>query len=147
MTLAAEAPDPVLEGVEKERVAPFSGIVVRDHEGNERGGLGYLGGPSGRVLWALDHPSFDAVGTVVAEDGTVSFLMNQAPSASAKEGQVECATRLRLNVAPDGTPEVSLADADDRPRLRLSLRPDGAGAIEFLNAAGDVVHAIVPEHD
>ena len=104
MTLAAEAPDPVLAGVEKERVAQFSGIVVRDHDGNERGGLGYVGGPSGRVLWALDHPSFDAMGTVVAEDGTVSFLMNQAPSASAKEGGVE-------------------------------------------NAAGDVVHAIVPEHD
>lgn len=147
MTLAAEAPDPVLEGVEKPRVAPFSGIVIRDEEGNERGGLGHLGGANGRVLWALDHPSYDAVGTVVADDGSVTFLMNQAPSASAGRDGVECATRLRLNLAPDGTPEVSLADAHDRPRLRLSLRADGAGAIEFLNAAGDVVHAIVPEHD
>ena len=87
MTLAAEAPDPVLAGVEKERVAQFSGIVVRDHDGNERGGLGYVGGPSGRVLWALDHPSFDAVGTVVAEDGTVSFLMNQARRQARRKAE------------------------------------------------------------
>lgn len=148
MTLTAGETDVVIDGVQKERVAPFAGIILRDEVGNERGGLGYLGGPDGRAVWALDNPSFDAIGAMVGDDGAVTFVINQPPAtASREDGSVEGATRLLVKVAADGTPSISLADAQDRPRLRLSLKDDGAGAIEFLDATGAVVHAMVPEHE
>lgn len=148
MTLAAVAPNPVMDGVELERVAPFSGIIVRDERGNERGGLGYIGERDGRVLWALDHDTIDAVGTVVAPDGSIMQIMNQAPRPeSENEPARPVQTRLHLKVAADGSPEVALSDAEGRPRIRLALTEDGAGALEFLDANGRVVHALVPEHD
>ncbi|CAN5274798.1 hypothetical protein BH09ACT12_BH09ACT12_29050 [soil metagenome] len=148
MTLTAGESDVVIDGAQKERVASFAGIIVRDEIGNERGGLGYLGGPDGRAVWALDNPAFDAIGAMVGDDGAVTFAVNQPPAPTAGEdGSVEGATRLLMRVAADGTPSISLADAQDRPRLRLSLKDDGAGAIEFLDATGAVVHSIVPEHE
>lgn len=147
MTLTAGESEVLIDGVHKERVAPFAGIIVRDEVGNERGGLGYLGGPEGRAVWALDNPSFDAIGAMVGDDGAVTFAVNQPPAIpGGQEAVVEGATRLLFQVAADGTPSISLADVQDRPRLRLSLCDDGAGAIEFLDASGAVVHAIVPEH-
>jgi hypothetical protein len=76
-------------------------VLMCDEAGNERGGLGFLGGPGGRVLWALDHPTFDAGGTVVGDDGGVTFLMNQAPSSGPDSGGDGSATRLHLKVAPE----------------------------------------------
>jgi hypothetical protein len=130
MTLAAVAPNPVMDGAELERVAPFSGIIVRDEHGNERGGLGYLGEQDGRVVWALDHRTIDAVGTVVAPDGSVMQIMNQAPRHEGEDGAARTAhTRLHLKVAADGSPEIALSDSEGRTRLRLTVTDDGAGAL------------------
>ena len=88
----------------------------------------------------------------VAPDGGVSFVINDAPELVREPGLedrlipgVENATRIKLEVAADGQPAIALSDAEDRPRLRLTVTPEGYGAIEFLNAAGEVISRIAPE--
>ena len=60
---------------------------------------------------------------------------------------METSTRIKLSVAADGTPAVALADKADRPRVRMTVTPEGYGAIEFLNAEGEVIHVLAPEAD
>jgi hypothetical protein len=52
-----------------------------------------------------------------------------------------------LSLAADGTPAVALSDRNDKPRLRLTVTEEGFGAIQFLNAEGQVIHTIAPEAD
>lgn len=56
-------------------------------------------------------------------------------------------TRVELSVAADGTPTVGLSDKNDKPRVRLTVTEEGFGAIQFLNADGEVIHTISPEAD
>jgi hypothetical protein len=42
---------------------------------------------------------------------------------------------------------VALADKADRVRVRMTVTPEGYGAIEFLNAEGEVIHTLAPEAD
>ena len=108
----------------------------------------------GMAVLALDHPAMDAIGWRVSPDGSVAFTINQAPPLIREPGLgdrlvpgVETSTRIRLSVAADGTPAVALADKADRPRVRMTVTPEGYGAIEFLNAAGEVIHVLAPEAD
>jgi hypothetical protein len=153
MTLSAKTPAPIIDGIQYRRVFDVSGLILYDAQGSERGGFGVadLDGGSMAVL-ALDHPAKDAIGWRVAPDGEVSFSINQAPALVREPALgnrlipgVPAPTRIRLNVAPDGTPSVALADASDRPRVRMTVTPEGYGAIEFLNAAGEVIHTFAPE--
>jgi hypothetical protein len=136
MTLLAEESSARTDS-QHQRVASFSGVLVRDSQGNERGGFGFLGGDDGRPVLALDHPTVDAVGLMVEADGTVTFAMNSSAPA----------TRAALTVASDGTPSFSLFDGRERPRLRLTILEDGVGAIQFLAADGSVVGTVAPELD
>lgn len=155
MTLSAKTPAPIVDGIQYRRVFDVSGLILYDAQGSERGGFGVadLNGDSMAVL-ALDHPAKDAIGWRVAPDGEVSFSINQAPPLVREPALghrlvpgVPSSTRIRLNVAADGTPSVALADAKDRPRVRMTVTAEGYGAIEFLNAAGEVVHSFAPEAD
>ncbi len=131
------------DDLEGERIAPAAGLIVRDKNGRERGGIGVLDLPEGtRVLCALDHAGGDAVGMMVDDDGTAGFFINDAPEPEHREPRAQ---RFSVEIAHDGTPELALRDTDGRPRLRLTLTDDGAGAIEFLTAGGDVVERIIPE--
>ena len=111
--------------------------------------------PGGTVaVLALDHPAMDAIGWRVMPDGAVSFSINQAPPLLREPALdnrlvpgVGTPTRIRLSVAADGTPAVSLADADNQARVRMTVTPEGYGAIEFLDASGKVVHVLAPERD
>lgn len=153
MTLSAKTPAPIIDGIQYRRVFDVSGLILYDAQGSERGGFGVadLDGGSMAVL-ALDHPAKDAIGWRVAPDGEVSFSINQAPALVREPALgnrlvpgVPAPTRIRLNVASDGMPSIALADANDRPRVRMTVTPEGYGAIEFLNAAGEVIHTFAPE--
>jgi cytochrome c oxidase assembly protein Cox11 len=105
------------------------------------------------VVFFVD-PAMDAVGWRVSPDGSVSFVFNQAPPLVREPGLggalvpgVQTPTRMRLSLAADGTPAVALSDRNDKPRLRLTVTEEGFGAIQFLNAEGQVVHTIAPEAD
>lgn len=155
MTLAADTPPPIIDGIQYQRAFGVSGLILYDIDGNERGGFGVADAPGGTAaVLALDHPAMDAIGWRVMPDGAVSFSINQAPSLLREPRLddrlvpgVATSTRIRLDVAADGTPAVSLADADDRARVRITVTPEGYGAIEFLDASGKVIHVLAPERD
>jgi len=152
MTLAAETPAPIIDGIQYRRAFGVSGLILYDEDGSERGGFGVADVDGGIAVLALDHPAMDAIGWRVSPDGSVSFSINQAPPLIRDPALgdrlvpgVQTSTRVQLSVAADGTPAVGLADSDDRTRVRMTVTPEGYGAIEFLNAAGEVIHTLAPE--
>lgn len=154
MTLAADTPAPIIDGVQYRRAFDVSGLILYDEKGSERGGFGVADVDGGMAVLALDHPAMDAIGWRVSPDGAVSFTINQAPPLIREPALgdrlvpgVETSTRVHLSVAADGTPAVALADKDDRPRVRMTVTAEGYGAIEFLNAEGEVIHTLAPEAD
>lgn len=152
MTLAAPTPPPIVGGVQYKRVFDVSGLTYYDAQGNERGGLGVADIPGGAVVAASDHENIDAIGWRVMPDGSIVFAMNQKPPV-VRDPSIgnhvaaggDAPTRIRLEVAADGTPAIALADKDDHARLRLTLTPEGYGAIEFVDATGHVLRTIAPE--
>lgn len=154
MTLSGATPPPIIDGVQYKRAFNVAGLILYDDKGSERGGFGTADVEGGMAVLALDHPAMDAVGWRVSPDGSVSFVFNQAPSLVREPGLggalvpgVQTPTRMRLSLAADGTPAVALSDRNDKPRLRLTVTEEGFGAIQFLNAEGQVVHTIAPEAD
>ena len=152
MTLAGEAPAAILDGIAYRRGVDMAGLIIYDEAGSERGGFGVADVEGGSAALALDHPALDAIGWRVSPDGSVRFAINQAPPLLREPGLgdrlvpgVRTATRVSLTVAADGTPAVALADQNDRPRVRMTVTPEGFGAIEFLNAEGEVVRLLAPE--
>jgi hypothetical protein len=154
MTLAAETPAPIIDGIQYRRAFGVSGLILYDDKGSERGGFGVADVDGGMAVLALDHPAMDAIGWRVSPDGSVAFTINQAPPLIREPALgdrlipgVETSTRILMRVAADGTPSVALADDDDQPRVRMTVTAEGFGAIEFLNAAGEVIHVLAPERD
>lgn len=152
MSLGGATPQPIIDGIQYKRAFNVAGLVFYDAAGSERGGLGVADVEGGMAVLAMDHPAMDAIGWRVAPDGAVSFVMNQAPPLIREPDignrlipGVQTPTRIRLDVAANGAPSISLADADDQPRLRLTVTDQGYGALEFLNAAGEVIHTLAPE--
>lgn len=154
MTLSGQTPAPIIDGIQYKRAFNVSGLILYDENGSERGGFGVGDVDGGMAVLALDHPAMDAIGWRVAPDGAVSFSINQAPPLIREPALgdrlvpgVETPTRIRMTVAADGTPAIALNDKADRTRLRLTVTEEGYGAIEFLNAEGEVVHTLAPEAD
>lgn len=155
MTLSGSTPAPIIDGIQYKRVFNVSGLVLYDAKGNERGGFGLADQATGSTaVLALDHPAMDAIGWRVNPDGTVEFVINQAPPLIRDADYdnrlvpgIGAPTRIKLRVAANGTPAVALADANDQARIRMTVTSEGYGAIEFLNAAGEVIHVLAPERD
>ena len=143
MTLAAPAPLPIVDGIQYKRAFPVSGLTIYDKNGNERGGFGVGDVEGSFVVNAADRVNGDAIGWRVSPDGAVSFLVNErAPIirepalGNAINPGVESATRIRLDVAADGAPSISLADKQDRPRVRIRVTQEGYGAIDKRHPTG-----------
>ncbi len=154
MTLSGSTPPPIIDGIQYKRAFNVAGLILYDDKGSERGGFGTADVEGGMAVLALDHPAMDAIGWRVSPDGAVSFVINQAPPLIRDPALgdrlvpgVQTPTRMQFTVAADGTPAISLSDKADRPRLRLTVTDEGYGAIEFLNAAGEVIQTLAPEAD
>ena len=151
MTLGSPAPLPIVDGLQYKRVFPASGLVLYDQNGSERGGFAVADIDGSAIVAVQDHANNDAIGWRISPDGSVSFGINErAPIVrdAALGGHIvpaSGATRIKMDVAADGSPSISLADKQDRPRLRLSVTKEGFGAIEFLDAQGKVIDTIAPE--
>lgn len=154
MTLSGETPAPIIDGIQYKRAFNVAGLILYDDKGSERGGFGTADVEGGMAVLALDHPAMDAIGWRVSPDGSVAFTINQAPPLVREPALddalipgVSVPTRMQFMVAADGTPSVSLSDQNDKPRIRMTVTDDGFGSIQFLNAAGQVIHSITPEAD
>ena len=155
MTLSANTPPPIIDGNQYKRAFGVAGMILYDAEGSERGGFGVADMPGGTAaVLALDHPAMDAAGWRVSPDGSVMFVINQAPALIRDPGignrlvpGVQAPTRVRLSVGSDGTPSIALADGNNQPRVRITVTAAGYGAIEFLDAAGQIIHVLAPERD
>ncbi|NZA25882.1 hypothetical protein H0E84_05755 [Luteimonas sp. SJ-92] len=154
MSLAAPAEQPIIDGIQYRRIFPASGLTVFDRNGSERGGFAVADLEDGgtATVVAQDHVNGDAIGWRVMPDGSVGFHLNQRAPVLREPALgnhivpgIGGATRISLSVAADGTPAIALADAKDRPRLRLTVTEQGYGAIEFLDAEGDIVETLAPE--
>ena len=151
MTLAAPTPPPIIDGIQYKRSFPASGLTIFDKDGNERGGYGVADIEGSAVVAAQDHVNGDAIGWRIMPDGSIMFAMNERgaihrePALGNHIVPGGGATRIKMSVAADGTPEIALSDKQDHPRLRLTVNEQGFGAIEFLDAGGKVVDSIVPE--
>lgn len=153
MTIAGELPGSVIDGVEYKKSQPVGGILLRDEKGNERGGFAY-GSTYQLPLLALDYPTGEAIGFNVLKDGSANFMILSRPPdiTDATLGPARLPggpqyTGIRLSMSKDGVPGVNVNDRHDRPRLRLTVTQEGYGAIEFLDAGGQVVQTIAPERD
>lgn len=155
MTIAGVLPDPVVDGVQYERDVTVSGIMVRDDEGNERGGFGFVPARGGPLI-ALDHPTAEGAGFAVREDGTALSFVGAAPEPARSDaldgarlpgGTGHPASNVVTKVGPDGRPSLVLTDEEGRGRVRVTVTEEGYGAIEFVDADGEVVEALVPERD
>ena len=154
MTLASPTEEPIIDGIQYRRAFLVSGLTVFDREGSERGGFGVADladGGTAAVL-AQDHANADAIGWRVMPDGSVGFHINQRaplvrePAIGNRIAPgIGGSTRILLDVAVDGTPAIAVADGQSQPRVRLTVTADGYGAIEFLDAHGEVIEVIAPE--
>lgn len=154
MTLSGETPAPIIDGIQYKRAFNVAGLILYDDKGSERGGFGTADVEGGMAVLALDHPAMDAIGWRVSPDGSVAFSINQAPPlirepalGNALVPGVSTPTRMQFTVAADGTPAVSLSDKNNKPRIKMTVTEEGFGSIQFLDAAGTVIHSITPEAD
>jgi len=143
MTLSGRTPAPIIDGIQYRRAFNVAGLVLYDDKGSERGGFG-----------TADVAGGMAIGWRVSPDGEVAFSINQAPPLLREPALgnrlvpgVKTSTRIRMVVGADGTPAIALNDKADKTRLRLTVTEEGYGAIEFLNAQGEVIHTLAPEAD
>lgn len=141
----------VMDGISYKRSIPVSGLLMYDDKGSERGGFAYSPANGGTVLFAMDHPAKDATGWRVSADGSVEFLMVEAPPLLREPALgnklvpgVASPQRLTIKVSADGTPLIELADKQAKPRVRLTVNQEGFGALEFLDASGAVIDTFAP---
>lgn len=152
MTLAGKLPNPVVDGVQYKRAFEVGGIMLRDDQGNERGGFAFNKGIGGPLI-ALDHPDSEAAGFALRPDGTVLMVLVQAPKHEySKElggamipSSDSTLASIEARVSPEGKTSFALTDQIGRERIRLRVHKDGYGMIEFLDADGTIVKTIAPE--
>ena len=151
MVLAADLPQPIVGGVQYKRTFSAGGLTLYDQNGDERGGYAVADVPGSAAILTLDHANGDAVGWKELPDGSVSFVMidrgamKEDPATHKLLPAMDSSQRVNIAVAADGSPEITLADKQERPRIRLTVTKEGFGALEFLNAKGEVVDTYAPE--
>jgi hypothetical protein len=116
-------PAPQAGGKVVQRIAPGTGLVVDDVQGNERGGIGVL--DNGRGAVCMDYPdpiNRDAVCIGVIPGAFAGLIVN-APSGD--EGE-----RAMMAVMNDGTSIMKLADTDANERAMVLVQ--GNSPAQFL---------------
>lgn len=101
---------------------PVSTLCIVDAtlSGSERGGFGVGDIEGSAVVAAQDHANTDAIGWRISPDGSVSFVINERPPIvrdPALRGHIapaSGASRIKIDVAADGSPSIALADKQSR---------------------------------
>jgi hypothetical protein len=140
---AARFPPVILKGQTYKRSVNPAGLVFFNEAGDEVGGLA-LGDPAGGRLSALvfDYTNYDAVAMITRlgpDESIAGFTINSRPDPNLTAPQASKVVNQRVALQNrDETAELVLSDKDGKPRLRLQVAPDGTPRIEMLDAKGEV---------
>jgi hypothetical protein len=107
LILGAPSPDPVMHGKVQKRRSPFSGLVINDAKGDERGGIGMM--DDGTMSMCFDQNGRERTCSYVLPNGRAGVLVSDPQGRD----------RISLTSEPDGTPTIQLFD--EQQRLTSSL--------------------------
>ena len=136
-------PPVVLKGQTFKRSISPAGLVFFNEAGDEVGGLA-LSDPGGGRLSALvfDYTNYDAVAMITRltpDESIAGFTINSRPDPDLTAPEAAQVTNQRVALQNrNETAELVLSDKEGKPRLRLQVAPDGTPRIEMLDAKGEV---------
>ena len=140
VNLAAELPNPVVDGVERPRDVKVSGLSLQNSEGNEAGGFGTIDGQRATLL-ALDYEKHEAAVLFAAdtpEGSATQLTMNEKVEFSSETGCLRDPTRIQLGVQ-SGTPFLSFKGKDGTERIRIAIDEDDNPVIEITRKDGSKI--------
>lgn len=137
-------PNPVLKGKEYPRSVKPAGLVFYKSDGDEAGGIALAEIPGAQKNFlAFDYSNSEAVGIGMTElkGGGYSSgitLLDRVPLEADIE-KVGSVGKERISISNDsGNAELSLNDADGKPRIRLFVDKQGNARMEIKDASGKV---------
>lgn len=110
LILGAPTPDPVMGGKMQKRRSPYTGLVINDGNGDERGGIGMM--DDGTMLMCFDQNGRERACSYVLPNGRAGILINDSQGRD----------RLSMVSEPDGTPTIQFFDDQQRTTLKLPDR-------------------------
>jgi hypothetical protein len=122
-----QAPAPVIDGKAMQRIGDDQtyGTTLYDARGNERGGMGFIGG-AGRAVFALDRPTQDAIGMMVDDkSGFAGMIVNYANGKDSA---------FALGTQGDAV-SMTLSDPAGSPRADLKVEGTAVPAWQFSGPA------------
>jgi len=136
VNIAADLPDPVVEGEARHRDVKVSGIQLNDSQGNEIGGFGVIEGQRVGVL-ALDYLWHEAAVLYAADtpEGSQAGLV-LSEKVEFKDGRfVRPHRRIELTVT-EGSPSLVFKGKDGKPRLMIGLDENDEAYIKVIGKDG-----------
>jgi hypothetical protein len=103
LILGAPSPDPTMHGKVQKRRSPFSGLVLNDASGDERGGIGMM--DDGTMSMCFDQNGRERVCSYVLPNGKAGVLVSDAQGRD----------RVSMASEPDGAAALRLFDEQQRP--------------------------------
>jgi hypothetical protein len=123
---------------------PQAGIIFYNDEGTENGGLIFGGkkNEKGEVVDSGGSLSFDKYGAsqiiqLVGVDDKDNRFAGLAVNDSKQ--------RVWIGREDHGIASISLAGADGKKRIRIQVAPDGTPSLTFLDAEGHVIQELAPK--
>lgn len=116
------------------------GMIFFNHVGDEMGGF-IFGENGGKGHFG--QLTFDKVGG----DQAIGFRYLEGDNGTYETGlqvwqQPSFAGRLFLGKQRDNSAVLLISDVEGRPRIRMQVAPDGTPKLDFLDAAGKVVSSL-----
>jgi hypothetical protein len=146
----ARLPGVIVQGRERPPVdRPQAGMIFYNDEGSENGGLIFGGrrNAKGDVVDSGGSLSFDKYGAsdvvqLAGVDDSVDRFAGLSVTDSVGEGQSH--QRIWVGRDKDGAATVTLMDDKGRKRISMEVAADGTPQLSFLAADGTVVKQLVP---
>jgi hypothetical protein len=110
VVLGAPLPDPMMGGKVQKRRSPFTGLLLNDVDGNERGGVGTL--DDGTMTLCFDSNGRERVCVFTLPKGLTGLMVND------DQGR----TRSQVVVGPEGRPFLEMFDEKEQPTLKLPVQ-------------------------
>jgi hypothetical protein len=146
----ARLPGIIVRGKEQAFDRPQAGMIFYNEEGSENGGLIFGGhrNAKGEVVdsgGSLTFDKYDAnqivqfAGVDDKEDKFAGLRVNDSDAGGQTRQRIWVGTR-----GGDGSAVIALRDAQGRKRIVMEVAADGTPQLSFLDAAGKVIQQMAP---